>query len=68
MVGVGSVDLAGRGKISLTGASGPVGTLAISGGTGEFAGAAGEVRMANLGAAGGPLIAEFNLLGDTTGR
>jgi len=69
MVGVASFDLAGRGKISVTGASGPVGSLAISGGTGEFAGAAGELRLANLAPTSGlTLIAEFNLLGDTTGR
>jgi len=69
MVGVGSFDIAGRGKISVTGASGPVGSLAVSGGTGEFAGVAGELRLANLTPGGGlTLIAEFNLLGDTGGR
>jgi hypothetical protein len=69
IVGVASFDLAGRGKITLTGASGPVGSLAVSGGTGDFAGVGGEARLANLAPGGGlTLIIEFNLLGGTPGR
>jgi len=66
---LGVFDFPARGKLTVTGNSGPVGSLAVSGGTGEFQGVGGEARMGAL-AAGqfGTLVVEFQLLADTPGR
>jgi hypothetical protein len=68
-VGIGSFDFFGRGKVSLVGASGPVGSLAISGGTGEFEGQTGEARIAFLAPGNlSSLLVEFNYLQPTVGK
>jgi hypothetical protein len=69
LVGLGSFDFFGKGKVTVVGASGPVGSLAVSGGTGVFAGVGGEARLANLTPGNAmTLIVEFNFIGESTGR
>jgi hypothetical protein len=68
LVGIGSFDFAGRGKITATGMGGPVGSLAVVGGTGEFMQVGGEARTAfvvqnNVGA----VVIEFDLTTQSVG-
>jgi hypothetical protein len=68
-VGIGTIDLAGRGKIILAGGSGPAGSFAVTGGTGEFSKAGGEARVAYFtGNNPATTILELDLVGDSVGR
>jgi hypothetical protein len=68
-VGTGTIDLAGRGKIVLAGGGGPAGSFAVTGGTGEFAKAGGEARVAYFsGSNPATTILELDLVGDSVGR
>jgi hypothetical protein len=68
-VGTGTIDLAGRGKIILAGGGGPAGSFAVTGGTGEFANAGGEARIAYFtGSNPATTILELDLVGDSVGR
>jgi len=69
LVGIGSFDFAGKGKVIAMGGGSSVGSLAVSGGTGVFDGVGGEVRLGLL-APGNPfqLVADFQLQGQSVGR
>jgi hypothetical protein len=64
--GVHSLDIFTRGQIVASGVTDS--SVAITGGTGEFQGARGEVRMANLGTGAGAITLEVEAIGPTPGR
>ena len=69
LIGVGSFDFFGRGKVSVAGASGAAGSLAINGGTGDFASQTGEARLATLAPGNATsLVIEFDFLQPTVGK
>ena len=61
-----SIDIATRGQIIASGVSDT--SVAITGGTGEFQGARGEIRAANLGTGGMAVTLEIEAIGPTPGR
>jgi hypothetical protein len=68
-VGIGTIDLAARGKITLAGGGGPAGSFAVTGGTGEFSKAGGEARVAYLtGSNAAQTIIELDMVPDSVGR
>lgn len=61
-----SLDIATRGQISASGVADS--SIAITGGTGDFQGLRGEIRMANIGTGAAAITIEVEALGPTPGR